>query len=62
MNTHQYGLIADIKNIPQFGKCDTIIQVPRLIVKAVIGSVDYPQLGFFLKQDITASLNPTTLL
>ena len=55
-----YGDIADIKYIPQFGKTETLIHVPRYFIDKGQTSVDYPQLGFYLKPDINASLMANT--
>ena len=57
---HNYGNIADVKYIPQFGRIDTIIRVPYYFVNISYSNVDYAQLGFFLKPDVNASLGATT--
>ena len=56
VDSNNYGNIADIKHIPQFGKIETLIRVPQYFVDKGQSSVDYPQLGFYLKPDINASL------
>ena len=56
VDSNNYGNIADIKHIPQFGKIETLIRVPQYFVDKGHSSVDYPQLGFYLKPDINASL------
>lgn len=60
IDCHHYGLVADIKNIPQFGKIETILNVPSYFVDTGNCCADYPQLGFFLKPDVTATLAANT--
>lgn len=60
VDCNHYGEIADVRNIPQFGKIDTIIKVPSYFVEYGNCSADYPQLGFFLKQDVNATLTANT--
>lgn len=55
-----YGNIVDIKYIPQFGKIDTIMRVPYYFQVLQQSSADYPQMGFYLKQDINANLMANT--
>lgn len=56
IDCHHYGLIADVKYIPQFGKISTVIKVPDYFAKHSHICADYAQLGFYLKQDVHASL------
>lgn len=51
---------ADIKDIPQFGSIEMLIRVPYYFIQTGQSVVDYPQLGFFLKNDIDASLEANT--
>lgn len=60
VDSHRYGDIADIKLIPQFGKIETLLKVPSCFADNSISSLDYPQLGFYLKNDIDASLAANT--
>lgn len=60
LQMRQDGLVADVKNIPQFGKIETILNVPSYFVSNGNCCVDYPQLGFFLKPDVTATLVANT--
>lgn len=59
-DSNHYGDIADIKFIPQFGKIETLIKVPSCFVDNGKSSLDYPQLGFYLKNDIDATLAANT--
>jgi len=52
-----YCEIADIRGVPQFGKIETLFNVPSCFSELGISSVDYVQLGLFLKKDVTSSLN-----
>lgn len=56
VDLNSYGDIADIKAIPQFGKIDTVMRVPSFFVQKGETCTDYPQMGFFLKEDINATL------
>ena len=56
VDCNNYGDIADIKQIPQFGRIETVMCVPSFFVQKGEICADYPQLGFFLKKDINASL------
>ena len=60
IDTNNYGKIADIKYIPQFGKVDTIFRVPYYFIENGQTSVDYARLGFYLKRDVNASLGANT--
>ena len=60
IDTNQYGQVADVKCIPQFGRLETITKVPSYFANNYQLTVDYPQLGFYLKQDVEASLNANT--
>lgn len=60
IDCNSYGNIADIKFIPQFGKVDTVIHVPYYFESQKQSSADYPQMGFFLKKDISATLVANT--
>lgn len=60
VDCNHYGKIADVRSIPQFGKVETIINVPSYFVMSGSCSADYPQLGFFLKQDVNATLTANT--
>ena len=60
VDRNNYGDIADIKSIPQFGKIETVMCVPLFFVQKGEACTDYPQMGFFLKKDITASLAAKT--
>ena len=60
IDCHQYGEIADIKKIPQFGKIETVLHVPSYFVDNGNCCADYPQLGFYLKPDVTATLAANT--
>ncbi len=53
---NNYGTVADIKHIPQFSKIEKLFRVPLYFIESGQMSVDYPQLGFYLKLDINASL------
>ena len=55
-----YGKVAEAKNIPQFGKIETILNVPSYFIDNGNCCADYPQLGFFLKPDVTATLVANT--
>ena len=41
--------------LPQFGSLDTLIRVPEVLISTGIDGISYPQLGFYLKKDHTAS-------
>lgn len=43
-------------NIPQFGKIETVICVPNVIIEDKITNLDYVQMGFYLKKDPNASM------
>lgn len=60
VDSNQYGKVADVRDIPQFGKIDTIINVPSYFVDNGNCCADYPQLGFFLKKDAMATLVANT--
>lgn len=60
IDCNNYGDVADVKNIPQFGKIETVINVPSYFVDNGNCCADYPQLGFFLKQDVNATLIANT--
>lgn len=60
IDCNNYGDIADVKHIPQFGKTETLLRVPCYFIEKGQTSVDYPQLGFYLKPDINASLMANT--
>lgn len=60
IDCHPYGEIADYKYIPQFGKIDTIIRVPHYFKHEGKTCADYPQMGFYLKHDVNASLGANT--
>lgn len=55
-----YGQVAEVRHIPQFGKLDTVMRVPYYFVHTGQTRSDYAQLGFFLKNNITASLSANT--
>ena len=55
-----YGDVADIKYIPQFGKIETIAKVTCYFVAQGQCCADYPQMGFYLKQDVNATLVANT--
>lgn len=60
IDTNNYGDVADVKYIPQFGKTETLLHVPYYFTEKGQTSVDYPQLGFYLKPDLNASLMANT--
>ena len=60
VDSHMHCKIADVKYIPQFGKIERLKEVPLCFVEMGVSSVDYPQLGFFLKKDIMAKLDANT--
>lgn len=60
IDSNHYGKIADIKSIPQFGRIETICNVPSYFMDSGSDCVDYPQLGFYLKQDASATLAANT--
>jgi len=60
IDQHPYGNVADAKSIPQFGKIETLRHVPHYFIEKGQTCVDYPQLGFYLKPDIHASLSANT--
>lgn len=51
-----YGAVADVKDIPQFGRLETLERVPDYFAETGQSCVDYAQLGFFLKKDVEAKL------
>ena len=55
-----YGDVADVKHIPQFGKTETIAKVTCYFVAQGQCCADYPQMGFYLKQDVNATLVANT--
>ena len=55
-----YGDVADVKQIPQFGKIETIEKVTCYFIAQGQCSADYPQMGFYLKQDVNATLVANT--
>lgn len=57
---NNYGDVADVKYIPQFGKTETLLRVPYYFIEKGQTCVDYPQLGFYLKSDINATLVANT--
>lgn len=60
IDENPYGSVADIKSIPQFGKFETVLNVPSYFVENGSCCADYPQLGFFLKPDVSATLAANT--
>lgn len=56
----RYGNEADVKYIPQFGKIETIIEVPTYFEKYGSRCADYAQMGFYLKNDLNATLSANT--
>lgn len=46
----------DSSNIPQFGKVDTILRVPKVMLEENATNIDYVQMGFLLKKDPYASV------
>lgn len=60
IDSNDYGDVADVKCIPQFGKLETLLRVPFYFVEKGQTCVDYPQLGFYLKPDVNASLAANT--
>ena len=60
VDCNTYGEVADMHSIPQFGKLESIINVPSYFVDNGNCCADYPQLGFYLKQDVDASLVANT--
>ena len=55
-----YGNVADVKKIPQFGKLETVLKVPAIFFEKGLLCIDYPQLGFYLKRDVNATLVANT--
>lgn len=60
VDSHMHCKTADVKYIPQFGKIEKIMEVPLCFKEMGTSSVDYPQLGFFLKKDVMAKLDANT--
>ena len=60
IDSNPYGNVADVKKIPQFGKLDTILKVPAIFFEKGLLCIDYPQLGFYLKRDVNATLVANT--
>lgn len=60
VDTNAYGSLAESKDIPQFGNIDTLVNVPSYFLSSGTSCADYPQLGFFLKQDVYSNLNANT--
>lgn len=60
IDSNSFGLTAEAKYIPQFGKIDTVIGVPSYFAQTGSNCADYPQLGLYLKKDATASLVANT--
>lgn len=52
--------VAVAKDIPQFGRLDTIDKVPFYFEDSSSLQADYAQLGFYLKKDINATLGANT--
>lgn len=49
--------VADVKCIPQFGRIETLNRVPYYFCDRSTSSADYAQLGFYLKNDLSATLD-----
>ena len=60
VDMNRYGEVAEVKNVPQFGKMENVIRVPSYFSDTGSGSADFPQMGFYLKQDIGSSLGANT--
>ena len=60
VDRNTYGALADVHYVPQFGKLETVTDVPSYFVDTGTRCADYPQLGFFLKPDVNASLVANT--
>lgn len=60
VDNSRYGNDADVRYIPQFGKIDTIAEVPTYFEKYGNRCADCPQLGFYLKNDLSATLVANT--
>jgi len=60
VDSNLYGNVADPKSIPQFGKLETIPKVPSIFLDQGLLCIDYPQLGFYLKRDVNATLVANT--
>ena len=53
---HNWGLQADVKDVPQFGKIETIIKVPDCFSKIEQNTIDFACLGLCLKNNPTGKL------
>ena len=51
------GMVADVKEIPQFAKIEMVEKVPAYFTQTGQPSVDYAQLGFYLRGDQAAKLD-----
>ena len=60
VDSSRYGNEADVKYIPQFGKIETISEVPKYFQKYGCRCADYAQIGFYLKNDLNATLCANT--
>ena len=60
IDMNQYGDIAEVRYIPQFGKIETVFRVPYYFSVTGQPIADFPQIGFYLKQDVNASLGANT--
>ena len=60
VDNNKYGDVADVKGIPQFGTIETLMRVPHFFSDKGVLISDYPQMGFYLKNDISASLGANT--
>jgi len=60
VDTNCYGKIADVKFIPQFGKLETVLLIPKLMHVRGKNNLDYAQLGLLLKNDPYATLEANT--
>lgn len=57
VDTNRHGIKADVKYIPQFGKIETILCIPRMMYEKGKNNLDYAQLGLLLKNDPYATLD-----